>query len=100
MLRKDAAPFWVRVEAAAAQGAAGASVCRAVVSDISESKRAEQLIQTHSAEFQEFAYALTHDLQEPLRMVVNFNQLLAQEYEGKLGEARRQIYRLFRRGRF
>jgi PAS domain S-box-containing protein len=87
MLRKDARPFWVRVEAAAARGAAGASVCRAVISDISESKRAEQLIQTHSAEFQEFAYALTHDLQEPLRMVVNFNQLLAQEYEGKLGEA-------------
>ena len=57
-----------------------------MVSDITETKRAEQLIQTHSAELQEFAYALTHDLQEPLRMVVNFSQLLAQEYEGKLGE--------------
>jgi len=33
---------------------------------------------------QHFAYALTHDLQEPLRMVVNFTELLAQEYEGKL----------------
>jgi light-regulated signal transduction histidine kinase (bacteriophytochrome) len=36
-------------------------------------------------ELQHFAYALTHDLQEPLRMVVNFNELLAQEYAGKLG---------------
>jgi two-component system, chemotaxis family, sensor kinase Cph1 len=87
MLKKDAPPFWVRVAASTARGADGASVCRAVVSDITESKRAEQLIQTHSAELQEFAYALTHDLQEPLRMVVNFNQLLAQEYPGKLGEA-------------
>jgi light-regulated signal transduction histidine kinase (bacteriophytochrome) len=57
-----------------------------VVSDITETKRAEQLIQTHSNELQEFAYGLTHDLQEPLRMVVNFSQLLAQEYQGKLGE--------------
>ena len=86
MLKNDAAPFWVRVEATTAQGPDGVSVCRAVVSDITETKRAEQLIQTHSAELQEFAYGLTHDLQEPLRMVVNFSQLLAQEYEGKLGE--------------
>jgi PAS domain S-box-containing protein len=86
MLKKDAAPFWVRVEATTVQGADGASVCRAVVGDINESKRAEQLIQTHNAELQEFAYALTHDLQEPLRMVVNFSQLLAQEYAGNLGE--------------
>jgi PAS domain S-box-containing protein len=86
MLKKDAAPFWVRVEATTARGPDGVSVCRAVVSDINETKRAEQLIRTHSAELQEFAYGLTHDLQEPLRMVVNFSQLLAQEYEGRLGE--------------
>jgi two-component system, chemotaxis family, sensor kinase Cph1 len=86
MLKKDAAPFWVRMEATTAQGPDGATVCRAVMSDITETKRAEQLIQKHSDELQEFAYGLTHDLQEPLRMVVNFSQLLAQEYEGKLGE--------------
>ena len=86
MLKKDTAPFWVRMEATTAQGPDGATVCRAVMSDITETKRAEQLIQKHSDELQEFAYGLTHDLQEPLRMVVNFSQLLAQEYEGKLGE--------------
>jgi light-regulated signal transduction histidine kinase (bacteriophytochrome) len=86
MLKDDAAPFWVRVEATTAVGPDGVAGCRAVVSDITETKRAEQLIQTHSAELQEFAYGFTHDLQEPLRMVVNFSQLMAQEYEGKLGE--------------
>ena len=86
MLKDDAAPFWVRIEATTTVSPDGVSVCRAVVSDITETKRAEQLIQTHSAELQEFAYGFTHDLQEPLRMVVNFSQLLAQEYEGKLGE--------------
>jgi light-regulated signal transduction histidine kinase (bacteriophytochrome) len=37
-----------------------------------------------NVELQHFAYALTHDLREPLRMVVNFTELLAQEYRGKL----------------
>jgi PAS domain S-box-containing protein len=86
VLKKDAVPFWVRVDATTAQGADGASVWRAVVSDITESKRAERTLKTTNAELQEFAYALAHDLQEPLRMVVNFSQLLAEEYAGKLGE--------------
>jgi PAS domain S-box-containing protein len=42
LLRKDAAPFWARVEATAAQDGDGASVCRAAVSDITERKRAEE----------------------------------------------------------
>jgi PAS domain S-box-containing protein len=86
VLKKGAAPFWVRMEATTAQDTDGASVCRAAMSDITESKRAERLIETHHAELQEFAYALSHDLQEPLRMVVNFSQLLAREHAGKLGE--------------
>ena len=43
VLKKDAAPFWVRMEAATAQEADGTTVWRAVVSDISQSKlEAEQ----------------------------------------------------------
>jgi PAS domain S-box-containing protein len=86
VLKEDVTPFWVRVDATAAQDADGAFVCRAVVSDITESKRAERALKTTNAELQEFAFALTHDLQEPLRMVVNFSQLLALEQQGKLGK--------------
>jgi PAS domain S-box-containing protein len=45
MLRADAAPFWARLEATAAQDADGATVCRAVVNDITERKRAEEALQ-------------------------------------------------------
>ena len=45
MVSADAAPFWARLEAARTQGADGVSVCRAVVSDITERKRAEAALQ-------------------------------------------------------
>jgi len=86
MVKKDAAPFWMRVEASTTRDADDTSAWRAVLSDITESKRAERAIQATNAELQEFAYALTHDLREPLRMVVNFTQLLEHEYAGKLGK--------------
>lgn len=55
------------------------------IEDATERKQAEEALRTTNAELQHFAYALTHDLQEPLRMVVNFTELLQQEYGGKLG---------------
>jgi len=56
------------------------------IEDVTDHKRAEEALRTTNAELQHFAYALTHDLQEPLRMVVNFTELLGREYAGKLGE--------------
>jgi two-component system CheB/CheR fusion protein len=55
------------------------------IEDATDRKQAEEALRTTNAELQHFAYALTHDLQEPLRMVVNFTELLGQEYAGKLG---------------
>ena len=114
-VRQGEPPFPVEISFSPLQSEDGI-VVTAAIRDISERKRSEKQIQQlntrleqrvlerteellrSNEELQQFAYVASHDLQEPLRTVSIYAQLLAKRYRSQLGDDADQFIRFIVEG--
>jgi PAS domain S-box-containing protein len=91
-LHKDGHPVEVSLTASAIRDSMGRVIgISAIARDISEQRRYDEIVarqgeelRRSNEELERFAYVASHDLQEPLRTITSFVQLLARRYQGRL----------------
>jgi len=98
-VRKDGTTFWGSIVITALHNEKGEVIGFAKVTrDLTDKKLAEDKLKRYAeelkfqnSELQQFAYVASHDLQEPLRKIKTFSDLLLSKYENALDEEGRNM---------
>ncbi|MEI7827942.1 MAG: PAS domain S-box protein, partial [Euryarchaeota archaeon] len=94
IIRKNGESVDVEANVSLIKDAAGQPTAFLTVArDVTERNQMEQQLQSafadlqrSNAELEQFAYIASHDLQEPLRMITSYMQIIEEDYKGKLDE--------------
>jgi PAS domain S-box-containing protein len=90
--RKDNTMIWASINARSTTAPYDGQIIRhGIIEDITQRKIVEEAVTKKvdglarsNSDLEQFAYIASHDLQEPLRMVSSFMELLARKYKGQL----------------
>ena len=91
IIREDGELSWVRTSKLPMKNPDGSIFgLLGVYEDVTERKRVEAELKRSNAELEQFAYAVSHDMRQPLRMISSYLQLIEKTLHDQLDEDTRQ----------